>query len=289
METQEHPARTQEPAKAAVPVGTTPAPEALGCTEKEAAFAVAVVETGNRSLAYRRAYNCAVTTKPGTIWSNASEIAQKPHVQRYIRALQEHAAASTVASKAQLIQMLWDRILADRRELVQHKRYNCRHCYGANGQYQWKDETEYAMALCDVLTHNGALDGDDPRRKPVPTDVGGYGFNPHAEPNPGCEQPACMGEGHGMTVIADTSRLTGGAALIYEGIKETKDGIQVMIADRNADIAQLAKLLGWSIDKLEGKLDGLGGRAGPLPDEAYNIPSTSTPEEAAKRYLGLVA
>lgn len=245
------------------------------------------METGNRSLAYRRAYNCAVTTKPGTIWKEASEISQRPHVQRFVRALQEHAAASTVASKAQLIQMLWDRILADRRELVQHKRYNCRHCYGTRGEFQWKDETEYAMAMCAVLDFNAKLPPE--AHKPIPTDVGGYGFNAHAEPNPGCEKPGCMGDGHGMTVVADTTRLTGGAALIYEGVKETKDGIQVLIADRKDDIVLLSKLLGWSVEKIEGKIDGLTGRAAPLSDEAYNIPSTSTPEEAAKRYLALVS
>lgn len=255
-------------------------------TVKQEAFAQALVTTGSRTLAYRRAYNVAVNTKPGTIWKNASDLAALPHVQARVRVLLEAAAAATVANKAELVKFLWDRIHADRRDVINHVRRCCRHCYGERHQYQWKDEDEYAMELAQVLDNNAGLAEDSKARKPIPTDVGGYGFDPHREPELTCDSPQCMGDGVGKTIIADTTTLQGSAALIYEGVKETAQGIEIKLADRNADIQQLSKLLGWSVDKVEGHI---GGPRGALPPDAYDIPSTATPEEASRRYLALVS
>lgn len=255
-------------------------------TPKQEAYCQALVATGNRSLAYRRAYDCPVNTKPAWIWAEASKVGQLPHVRARVATLMEAAASKTVANKAQLIKFLWDRIHADRREVINHVRRCCRCCHGINHQHQWVDEMEYATELDAVMKHNAPLEQEDPRRKPVPHDEGGYGFDPHREPDVTCTSTDCMGDGHGKTVIADTTKLEGAAALIYEGVKETAQGIEIKLADRNADIAQLAKLLGWSIDKVEGSLNNSPGS---LPEEAYNIPSTSTPEEASRKYLALVS
>jgi len=253
-------------------------------TPKQEAYCQAVVETGNRSLAYRRAYDCPVNTKPAWIWAEASKVGALPHVRARIATLMEAAASKTVANKAQLIKFLWDRIHADRREVINHVRRCCRCCHGTNHQHQWADEMEYAEAVQKTLDENALL--EEARRKPLPTDEGGYGFDPHREPDVTCTSPACMGDGHGKTIIADTTKLEGAAALIYEGVKETAQGIEIKLADRNADITQLAKLLGWSIDKVEGSLNSSPNA---LPPEAYNIPSTATPEEASRKYLALVS
>lgn len=255
-------------------------------TEQQEEFCRAFVETNNRSLAYRRAYKVGVNTKPGTIWSNASQLCQLPHVQARIRVLLEAAAAQTVANKAALIKLLWDRITCDRREVINHVRRCCRYCYGDMHRYQWTDEMEFAMGLAKVMDENAALPKD--KQKPLPTDEGGYGFDPHREPNLTCDHVDCMGDGYGKTVIADTTKLTGGAALIYEGVKETAQGIEVKLADRNADIAQLARILGWSEEKVKGAADATGG-APKLPDSAYEIPSSASPEDASRRYLALVS
>lgn len=267
------------------PVGTpddTPTLQAL--TPKQEAFCYALVETGNRALAYRRAYDIPVNTKPAWIWKESSLLAQAPHVRAKIAQLMEAAASKTVANKAQLIKFLWDRIHVDRRELINHVRRCCRHCFGVNGQYQWTDEMEYAQAVQQA--HNDNMLLDEAARKELPTDEGGYGFDPHKEPSVTCAHPACMGDGFGKTVIVDTTKLQGAAATVYEGVKETKNGIELIMASVKDDIAMLSKLLGWSIDKVEGSLNT---NPGALPDEAYNIPSTATPEEASRKYLALVS
>lgn len=275
---------SQETPKTA-PVGNADdAPTLQSLTLKQEAFARALVETGNRALAYRRAYGIPVNTKPAWIWKAASELAAQPHVRAMVAKLMEAAASATVANKAQLIKFLWDRIHADRREVINYVRRCCRCCHGINHQHQWVDEDEFTVAL-DAWTKNvDPVDGSS--EEPMPSAEGGYGFDPHREPEVTCTSKDCMGDGHGKTVIADTTKLEGAAALIYEGVKETSQGIEIKLADRNTDIAQLAKLLGWSIDKVEGSLNT---NPGSLPDEAYNIPSTATPEEASRKYLALVS
>lgn len=258
-----------------------------GLTHKQELYCVTVVETGNRPFSYRRAYNVGPHTKNTTVWRESIRLEENPLVRKRIAELRDNAAANATVSKQRLIQFLWDRIMADRRTVVNHVRRCCRHCHGVNHQYQWKDEMEFAMELAKVMDHNGALPSDDPRRKELPTDEGGVGFDPHRDPDPTCDSPQCMGDGFGKTVIADTTQLSGDAALIYEGVKETAQGIEVKLADRNADMAQLAKLLGWSIEKTESKVNAsVNGTQ--LPADLYDIPSTVSPEEASKRYLALV-
>lgn len=272
-------------------MGEPPVPEAAapsGLTLKEESFARALVDTGNRSLAYRRAYLPAVTAKPSSIWACASEVASRPHVQAFFRTLQESAAAQAVANKAMLIKFLWDRILCDRRELMNQYTYNCRYCYGERGLYQWKDEMEFALAFAATLDANAERLQAKQKQIALPSDEGGYGFDAHRAPNVTCEHTLCMGHGTSKTVFADTTTLTGAAALCYEGMEVTSQGVKMKIAHRATDIQLLSKLLGWSVDKVEGAITGANGRSAGLPPEAYDIPSTSSPEEASRKYLALV-
>jgi phage terminase small subunit len=247
-------------------------------TPKQEAFCIKLVDTGNRSVAYRHAYNCPKLSVPGWVYSEATKLAQLPHVAARIRELQESAAAEVVASKAQLIRFLWDRIMASRADVVRVVKFNCRNCWGLDNKYQWVSVDEFADA-CVTATKKSL---------PEPSMDGGLGFNPHREPNPACAHPDCMGYGHHLTVVEDTANLTGPAALIYEGVKETDKGaIEIKLADRSADMALLVKLTGYAPDKLEGMMGNSG--PGALPDSAYDIPSTSTPEEASRKYLALVS
>jgi phage terminase small subunit len=63
----------------------------LDLTAKEAAFALAYVETGNASEAYRRAFNVRPGTKDKTVWENASRILAKPRVAERVVELQAEA------------------------------------------------------------------------------------------------------------------------------------------------------------------------------------------------------
>lgn len=273
------------------PVGTSQVPVELSntLTHKQEAYCVALIELSSRPMAYRRAYNVGPLTKPGTVWEECKRLEANPAIIRRLNELRDLAAANTTVSKQRLIQFLWDRIMADRRDVINHVRRCCRHCWGGDlHQYQWKDEMEFIMASAEVLVWNANFpEGDDPKRKREPTDEGGYGFDPHREPNPTCDSDQCMGDGMGKTVIADTTQLVGAAALIYEGVKETAQGLEIKLADRNADMVMLSKLLGWSVEKVDSTVrNAMGGKE--LPADMYDIPSTASPEEASRRYLSLV-
>jgi hypothetical protein len=60
-------------------------------TAKEAAFALAYVETGNASEAYRRAYNVRPHTKPESIWQAACRVLANKNVAQRVMELQAEA------------------------------------------------------------------------------------------------------------------------------------------------------------------------------------------------------
>jgi phage terminase small subunit len=71
-------------------------------TQKQEAFCLAYVETGNASEAYRRSYDVAQETKPETVWSEASRLVADPKVSARIVDLQEKAREIALVSVGSL-------------------------------------------------------------------------------------------------------------------------------------------------------------------------------------------
>ena len=109
---------------------------------------------------------------------------------------------------------LWQIANADYNELSSVRRVACGWCYG------------------------GALTEDDDDETPV--------VDPSREPDPDCIK--CKGEGSPHVHIADTSKLSPAAKLVYQGAKETKFGIEVMTADRMKALDNVARHLGMFKD-----------------------------------------
>lgn len=192
---------------------------------------------------------------------------KQPHVQgprlldnvRVSEAIAE--GRRQIESKAMLdaegVVELWTQIAtADPRELTQHVYAPCRYCYGIDHQYQWKTEREFTEAKARVIfsmfsdekERDAAMAGliEDPR---IPDDAGGYGYRVTDDPNPNC--PECSGMGVEVTRIADTRRLSRGAALLFDGVKETKQGIEIKMQDRGKALDSIAKYLGMFAGKVE--------------------------------------
>ncbi len=108
----------------------------------------------------------------------------------------------------------WEIANADYNELSSVRRVACGWCYG------------------------GALTEDDEDETPV--------VDPSREPDPDCIR--CAGEGSPHVHIADTSKLSPAAKLVYQGAKETKFGIEVMTADRMKALDNVARHLGMFKD-----------------------------------------
>ena len=110
--------------------------------------------------------------------------------------------------------MWWQIANADYNELSSVRRVACGWCYG------------------------GALTEDDEYETPV--------ANPSRDPDIDCIK--CRGEGLPHVHIADTSKLSPAAKLLYQGAKETKFGIEVMTADRMKALDNVARHLGMFKD-----------------------------------------
>lgn len=103
-------------------------------------------------------------------------------------------------------------LMADPRTLTGHHIGPCRYCWGIDHDYQWKTRREYRAACADA-----ALDG-----RPEPSDAGGFGI-PRA-------------------VFADTRNLSPEAAILFEGIEETRDGIRIRMASKEKALDILARV-----------------------------------------------
>jgi hypothetical protein len=119
---------------------------------------------------------------------------------------------------------------ADAREISSYHIYCCRHCWGAG--HRWH-RTEVEMEY-DREQHNPDKGEFDEK--------GGIGFKVTREPNPEC--PECAGHGKGRLIIKDTRTLSPGAAALYAGIKESRDGIEPKTNDQMSALDKLARHTG---------------------------------------------
>lgn len=138
-----------------------------------------------------------------------------------------------------VLQRWWEIATADPNGLIQFRRTSCRYCHGVDHKYQWRDEEEFQRALADAAK----------AEKPLPDDEGGFGYSTRAQPNPKC--PKCDGDGMGRIHAADTRQLTGGAALLYAGVKETQSGFEVKMLDRDKALENIARHLGMFKEQVE--------------------------------------
>jgi phage terminase small subunit len=139
----------------------------------------------------------------------------------------------------QVVTMWWQIANADYNELSSVRRVACGYCYG------------------DSVT----LDDDSDGRE----------IDPSCEPNPDCG--ICRGEGAPHVHIADTSKLSPAAKLLYQGAKETKFGIEVQTVDRMKALDNVARHLGMFKDTVQ----HTGADGGPI--ETVHL----TPEQVIQR------
>lgn len=78
---------------------------------------------------------------------------------------------------------------------------------------------------------------------------GGIGFHALREPHPKC--PECFGLGESMVVVKDTRKLSPAARALFAGVKQTKDGIQVLTHNKEGFVNLLMRHAGMLNDKLQ--------------------------------------
>lgn len=248
----------------------------MALTAQQEAFAQYYAVHRNGSDAYRHAYNVKPETTDKTIATEGSALLNTPEISRRVLELIMEATAQLPATRdlAGAAAAWWEIATASPDELIGLRVGACRHCWGDDHGFQWKQH-EYLKAMDDWER----LTRSDPTA-PVPDIGGGFGYRKTAPPNADC--PVCEGEGLERVVARDTSKLSPGAKRLYGGVKQTRNGVEVIIADRMKALENATRMLGGFTDKV--RLDGsLTAMVNAVSLEGKD------PAEAAKAYLEMVA
>lgn len=166
-----------------------------------------------------------------------AENLSKPVIAGAISEAQKKVGEAAGISAERVLTEIWNIATADPRDLVEHKIGNCRYCWGKGHRYQSTDR-EFEDGKRASETGEKAFHPQ-----------GGKGYTRNREPNKDC--PECGGDGIGRTVIHDTRGLTPGAASLFAGIKETKEGIEVKLHSKDASLEKLCRHLSLFNDKMQ--------------------------------------
>lgn len=211
-----------------------------GVQAQELAFVAAWLRTRNPGKAWKIAVdprdNYPVSDE--VMQKRGAEMLARPSVAKAIDAKLARAARSLEVDAQRLVQELWDVATASPSDLVQVRIYNCRYCHGVDGRYQWTGPAEFERA-CQLV-----MDANQTRRvkRPMPNDWGGYGFRFQNPCNPECTQ--CGGHGEAVLWMKDARDYTDQDRLLFDGVKQTKYGIEIQMRNRDTAIANIARILG---------------------------------------------
>lgn len=162
-------------------------------------------------------------------------------VREFLSQKMQKRGEKTGITQEKVLERLWMIATANPNELVEYRRRCCRHCFGIDHLYQWKDEAEMFKSVAE------ASDPDSV------TEEGGFGFDSTLRPHPKC--PACYGEGFGSVHANDSRDVSPAALALYAGVKQTKEGFEIKMHDQLAALEKVAKHLGMFNDKLEQPID----------------------------------
>lgn len=234
-------------------------------TDKQEAYCRLAAVTSYAD-AYRQVYD----PKPGyNFHSDIWKLNRNPKIAKRIRKYQDEAFGKLDVSRDWLLKWWFYRMVYDPAEITRWAVGSCRHCHGDRHEYQWR-EHEYLKACAEAELLN----------EPLPDIGGGFGFDSTRPPADDC--PGCHGRGVGRTDIADTSELSPMARAAFDGIKETRQGIEIRMADKDKAAENFAKLSGFDVQQVRIMADQ-------LPDEDVLAKMRSDPAAASalyKRMLG---
>lgn len=192
---------------------------------------------------------------------------KRPTIQSAIQTLTQTRSTRTEIYADEVLRRWWLLYTADARELIQIHWVNCRYCWGRNHRYQFRDhellelerqfnEVNDKLPREKQKTFNdeggGGFDGDkEPCRGPVAINrMVASGLSNVPEPNNDHNCPGCDGRGEKSIWLNDSRYYSPAAALLYEGVKVSKDGsVELKLRDRQAAGETIAKHLGMFVNR----------------------------------------
>ncbi len=193
----------------------------------------------SQTSAFRLAFPQCAKWLPRTITKRASELARRGDVAGRFRELLAKAATANEADIALVLAQYLKRLMADPRELTEIRVNPCRYCWGAGHLYQFTDGELRQAEIKHEAKREAGLEQASPRDIGNFDPQGGGGYSVLKGPYDEC--PSCGGAGVPQVVLKDSRHYSEGAALLFAGVKEGKEGIEVKIADRNDALAQIAR------------------------------------------------
>lgn len=202
---------------------------------RELHFAVRYANHGNAALAAREAgYRSSNSRYTG------HELRHRPRIAAKINELRAAIVKEVQPTVQDVLRNLAAIVAADPNDLVEHRRTCCRYCHSFGCGYK-RTRVEMERARREHERASVAAAKRDEAIEPF-DEEGGDGYDPTEYPDPNCEQ--CFGEGVTTVVVKDTRTLTPEARALYAGIKQTKNGIEVLMHDKGKAVEMIAKHLG---------------------------------------------
>jgi len=172
---------------------------------------------------------------------------RKPKVQVAVEALAS-ARARRLGIDADELMRVWSAVVnLDANEISQLRRVCCPYCWGTDHQRQFTPaglEAAKRQHDKDRARHLNVDSNDDIGEFPPYEDAWYDKRKPPAE-----DCPECHGEGIAETFYADTRHLSPAARLVYAGVKEGRDGIELLTMSKEKAADNLARALGLFKDK----------------------------------------
>jgi phage terminase small subunit len=217
-------------------------------TARQIDFAAEYIRNGeDAAAAYRVSYSAPETMAGSELSNRGNQVLQAHGTQTALRKLRGDAVKLAGVSATDLLERAWLIATANPNDIVQHRRVNCRHCWGHDFNYQWI-EGEFYEEVEKIVRHNQAY---PTMQKELPDGCGGFGYRDNRDPNEHC--PRCSGEGESRVYVTDTRDLKGGAALLYDGTKVTKNGIEVQLKDQSKYFDMVCRHFAFYNDTLKVK------------------------------------
>lgn len=205
----------------------------LDMNEQRKLFVVEYAKDGNGTQAAIRA-----GYSPRSAGSQAEQLLKTPEIKQAIDAILNDRIDRGLLEGDALLARWNDRALADPNSLTQFQRVACRYCWGKDHRYQYtpaemeeeraKHDDRRARAKLDGLTDPGDFD-----------ERGGLGYSAKRDPHPDC--PECFGDGKGRMFFTDTRKLQGKDRTLFAGVKQTKDGMEVLMHSQTEAEDRLAR------------------------------------------------
>lgn len=219
---------------------------------------------------YQEAFREAYDVKPNAVISpDIAKLNRDPRIIQRIAEIQAQSAAPLGVDREWLLRWWYARMTYDPAELTSWAVGACRHCHGEGFGYQWRP-AEFMRALADA----------EAAKQPLPDIGGGFGFDSRRPPHPDC--PECDGKGVGRDNFADTSSLSWVARAAFDGVKRTKEGVEILMADKAVAAREFGKLSGFDVVQVKLLADD-------MPDAATLAELAKDPKSIAAAYERLIS